>query len=333
LSAPCLAVLNPDHRFQSRLAVNKNLLQRLHRWTTLVFALPLALILITGLILSFEPAASRSAIEPGKVTLATVEQILAKHDPDSRASSLMISPLDGTLTLMAGGPGGGNHGGPGPRTTVDLATGEKLDAATSSWSGLFMAARRLHEHFVFDLGIVVTVSTIAMLALIVIGVLMGLPRLRNTLSGWHKGIAWFLLPLVILSPLTGLLMAFGITFAGAPQAGRAAAPSLAEAVRMVAADHDLTAVTWIRSRGGQLMARINEGGGPVLYAVTRDAVTPLPANWPRLIHEGTFGGPTGSILNVITSFALIGLMVTGLLIWAKRKLRKPQRQRVAPARA
>jgi uncharacterized iron-regulated membrane protein len=305
--------------------VNKNLLQRLHRWTTLVFALPLALVLITGLILSFEPAATRSAIEPGKVTLATVEQIIAKHDPDGRAGNLMMSPLDGTLTLMAGGPGR-----PGARTVVDLATGERIEPAASSWSGVFMTARRLHEHFVFDLRWMVTVSTIAMLVLIVLGLLMGLPRLRNSLSGWHKGIAWFLLPLVILSPLTGLLMAFGITFAGAPQTARAAAPSLTEAVRMVAADHDLSAVTWIRSRGGQLMARINEGGGPVVYTVTRDAVTPLPSNWPRLIHEGTFGGPTGSILNVITSFALIGLMVTGLLIWAKRKLRKPQRQRAAP---
>jgi uncharacterized iron-regulated membrane protein len=302
--------------------VNKNLLQRLHRWTTLVFALPLVVILITGLILSFEPVASRSAIEPGAVTLANVEQIIAKHDPDGRAGNLMISPLDGTLTLMAGGPGG-----PGARTVVDLATGERLEPAASSWSGVFMAARRLHEHFVFDLRIVVTVSTIAMLVLIVIGVLMGLPRLRNSLSGWHKGVAWFLLPLVVLSPLTGLMMAFGITFGGAPKAAQAPAPSLIEAVRMVAADHDLSAVTWIRARGGQLMARINEGGGPVVYALTRDAVTPLPSNWPRLIHEGTFGGPTGSILNVITSFALIGLMVTGLLIWAKRKLRKPQRQR------
>ena len=89
-------------------------------------------------------------------------------------------------------------------------------------------------------------------------------------------------------------------------------------------------MTWIRARGGQLMARIDEGGGPVVYTVTRENVTPLPSNWPRLIHEGTFGGPTGSIINVITSFALIGLMVTGLLIWAKRKLRKPQRAGAEP---
>ncbi|KAA5602143.1 PepSY-associated TM helix domain-containing protein [Blastochloris sulfoviridis] len=305
--------------------MNKNLLHRLHRWTTLVFALPLLVILTTGLILSFEPAASRSAIQPGSLAIADVEQIIAKHDPQGQARGLMISPLDGTLTLMSGAPGG--HGAPGAGVVVDLATGERLDPASPGWSSLFMTARRLHEHFVFDLDWVVTASTIAMLALIAIGVLMGLPRLRNSLSGWHKGIAWFLLPLVILSPLTGLLMAFGLTFSGPSPAKSAGTPTLVEAVRMIADDHDLAGVTWIRARGGQLMARINEGGGPVVYTLTRETVTPLPENWPRLIHEGTFGGPTGSILNAITSFALIGLLCTGLLIWAKRKLRKPQRVR------
>ncbi|NJO54741.1 MAG: PepSY domain-containing protein [Bacteroidales bacterium] len=301
--------------------MNKNLLLRLHRWITLVFAFPLLVILTTGLILSFEPVASRSAIQPGSLALADVEQIVARHDPRGQARGLMISPLDGTLTLMASTPGSG--------TTVDLATGERADPAGASWSSLFMTSRRLHEHLVFDLGWVVTVSTIAMLVLVAIGLLMGLPRLRNTLSGWHKGVAWGLLPLVILSPLTGLLMAFGITFGGAAPTKGAAAPSLIEAVRMIADDHDLAGVTWIRSRGGQLMARIVEGSGPVVYTVTREAVSPLPANWPRLIHEGTFGGALGSVVNVITSFALIGLLGTGLLIWAKRKLKKPQRVRGA----
>src|SRR5262249_35563041 len=46
--------------------------------------------------------------------------------------------------------------------------------------------------------------TYAALALGKLGIPMGWPRLRNTLAGWHKGTAWFLLPLVILSPLTGL---------------------------------------------------------------------------------------------------------------------------------
>ena len=59
--------------------------------------------------------------------------------------------------------------------------------AASGWSGVFMAARRLHEHFVFDLGIVVTVSTIAMLVLIALGVLMGLPQAAQQPVGLAQG--------------------------------------------------------------------------------------------------------------------------------------------------
>jgi hypothetical protein len=42
-----------------------------------------------------------------------------------------------------------------------------------------------------------------MVAIVNLGNLMRLPRLQNSLSGWHKA-AWFGVPLVLLSPLTGL---------------------------------------------------------------------------------------------------------------------------------
>jgi len=39
-----------------------------------------------------------------------------------------------------------------------------------------------------------------------------------------------------------------------------------------------------------------------------------------------------ALLNVITSFALIGLLTTGVLIWARRTFRRrKRRQAVAPA--
>ncbi|WP_439357124.1 hypothetical protein [Bradyrhizobium sp. DASA03007] len=58
------------------------------------------------------------------------------------------------------------------------------------------------------------------------------------------------------------------------------------------------------------------------YAVTSSDVTPLPRNWPRLIHEGNWSALIASPLNVVTSIALLMLLSTGLLIWARRKLRK-----------
>jgi uncharacterized iron-regulated membrane protein len=44
--------------------VSKILLLRLHRWTALVFALPLLTLIVSGLILSFEPVVQFSGIKP-----------------------------------------------------------------------------------------------------------------------------------------------------------------------------------------------------------------------------------------------------------------------------
>ena len=145
-------------------------------------------------------------------------------------------------------------------THVDLATNSRIDDP-GALAGLFSTSRRLHEALILDLRWLVTASTAAMLVLVGLGVAMGWPRIRNNLSGWHKGTAWLLLPLVVLSPLTGLLMALGVTFAGAP-AATTSVPTLpmAEAVRIVAADHDLATVSWIRPRGNALLARLDDDG-------------------------------------------------------------------------
>ena len=71
-----------------------------------------------------------------------------------------------------------------------------------------------------------------------------------------------------------------------------------------------------------MLARIVEGGEYRVYNVTREGTTPTPRNWPRLWHEGNFAGMWSSLLNIITSVALIGLLVTGVMIWAKRALRR-----------
>jgi uncharacterized iron-regulated membrane protein len=49
----------------------------------------------------------------------------------------------------------------------------------------------------------------------------------------------------------------------------------------------------------------------------------------RLFHEGNFAGIWSALMNVVISLALAGLMVTGLVIWARRRFRK---RRPRPAR-
>jgi uncharacterized iron-regulated membrane protein len=287
-------------------------LLRFHRWITLTLSIPLAVLIVTGLVLSFEPIVQLNARVP--VTADAIDAVLTKHDPGGTARSLVVRGYAGIVSI-----GGARRG---DATHVVLSTNERA-ASPGALAEIFAISRRLHETLMLDLGWLVTASTIAMMILIAIGIAMGWPRLRNTVSGWHKGIGWFLLPLLILSPLTGLFLAFGLSFAGPPPPNPDARPvPLREAVKIVASDHDLGQMTWLRSMGPRLLVRLNVGGEMRVFAITRQGLTPTPRNWPRLLHEGNWFGITSALVNVLTSIALVGLMSTGLIIWGRRKLRR-----------
>lgn len=301
--------------------MSKPALLRLHRWITLVFALPLFAIIATGLILSVEPLVQTSGIGGDAIDAGRVVELVKRYDPDGKARGLSINAASRRITLQG--------------TTVpaiDLATGEAA-SVSSTLSEFFLWARFTHERLMGQAWLV-TASTLAMVIVLVLGIVMGLPRLRNTLSGWHKGTAWFTLPLILISPLTGLCMAFGLTFqTAAPPATGGRPLALPDAIRMVASSHELSHVISIGTRGGRIMARLYDGGELRAYAVTASEVTPLPRNWPRLIHEGNWSALIASPLNVVTSIALLTLLSTGLLIWARRTLRKPRPRAGRPADA
>lgn len=300
-------------------------LLRFHRWLTLVFAVPLAVIILTGLILSVEPAAQIGAARPGTLSADRMVDLLARHDPEGKARSLTFRAYEGRLSI----------GGVRPDDTidVDVSSGAEL-AEDGALSNLFYYSRVLHETLMLDLGWLVHVSTMAMILLMALGIAMGWPRFANSVSGWHKGLAWGLLPLLVLSPLTGLFLAWGISFTGTAPAAPAAAPmTMVEAVRQVGAAHDLTGLVWIRGRAGRLLARVVDSGEYRVYAVTRDGLVPGPRNWVRLLHEGNFAGMWSVLMNVVISLAFVALMATGLIIWARRRFRKrrPRSSRASAA--
>lgn len=299
--------------------MSKPVLLTLHRWITLIFALPLLAIIATGFILSFEPWMQTHAIDGPPIDAGHIIDLVKRYDPDGKARGIAISAPAQRMTLQGGRP-----------QAIDLVTGEA--ATGTSLSDIFLWSRRTHERLLGQEWLV-TSSTVAMVVLMLLGILMGLPRLRNTLSGWHKGTAWFALPLIVLSPLTGLCMAFGLTFQGAPAPASGRPLPLQEAIGIVAASHDLSHVISIGQRGGRMMARIYDGGELRAYAVNSAGVTPLPRNVPRLIHEGNWSASLASALNAVTSVALLTLLATGLLIWARRKFRKPRSRRERPAEA
>lgn len=286
---------------------------RLHRWLALTFALPIAAVLLTGFALSFEPLFFGNP-NPA-VTAQSVIAALKKHDPESRARSFFVNSFAGTLSF---------GGSPRGATIIDLATNEKRLAAPAP-ARFFSTARRLHETLLLDLGWLVTLSTFALVLVIVLGALMGFPVLRNNLSGWHKATAWFTLPLLILSPLTGLMLAYGVTFgASLPQAASPVLP-LTEAVEVIARRFAVHQIVWVRTMGDRQIARIDDGGELRVYHLAGGELVATARNWPRLLHEGTWSKIPAFILNMIKSIGLALLLVTGGWIWVKRQKRKKRR--------
>jgi len=288
--------------------MNNALLLKLHRWISLVFAIPLIAIIFTGLILSVEPIIQSRGLPAGMADADRLTGLLQRYDPAAKARGLAINANGQQMRLL-----GVNA------PVIDLATGE---AATASdpVGDVLLWARRTHEHLLGHDWLVIT-STIAMVVIMGLGVLMGWPRLRNSLSGWHKGAAWFTLPLLLLSPITGLFMVLGLTLQGNPPPAAATLP-LADAVRAIAQSHDVAHVAMIANRGGRMMARIYEGGELRAYTFTAQGVTPLPRNWPRLLHEGNWSALIAGPLNVVVSVVLFGLLATGVMLWSRRKLRR-----------
>ncbi|MEQ1650202.1 MAG: PepSY-associated TM helix domain-containing protein [Hyphomicrobiaceae bacterium] len=302
----------------------KPYLLRFHRWLTLAFALPWIVILVTGLVLSFEPMLMDRTFTGRSVSLATVEAAIAKHDPTGKANTLNVRAYDNAIILSEG------RGSTPIR--IDLKTGDKIAAGTSLWSDFFTTNRRLHESLLLDLKWLVDASTVAMLISVGFGIFMGWPVMRNTLGGWHRMVAWGTLPLLILSPLTGLALAFGISFTGPPPKAEGASVKLTDAVKLVATKHDLASVYWIRPMGGAMRTRIYDGREAKVFTISKAGLIAGQQSWPRAIHEGVWAGFWSALINVITSFAFIGLMLTGIWIWSRRTLRLRANRRARAAK-
>ena len=74
------------------------------------------------------------------------------------------------------------------------------------------------------------------------------------------------------------------------------------------------------------MVRLNDRGEMRVFAVTSQGLVATSRNWPRLLHEGNWLGLTSALVNVLISVAFVGLLATGLLLWARRKFRRRRRQ-------
>ncbi len=191
------------------------------------------------------------AIVPGSLSSPRrVQTLLAQHDPNGQARALVYRSYDGTLTMGAGAAAvlrrfASGDVKPGPSTLATVmgtmrGLHERCSSMLAGWSSPRRGNARPRGFRRAD----------------------GLAALRQYARRLAQAMAWGLLPLTVLSPLTALLMAAGVTLrdAAASPRGPGCAVQAGPGHDIVGRDHDLSSLVWLRPQGGRVMARVVEDG-------------------------------------------------------------------------
>ncbi|WP_029556530.1 sulfite reductase flavoprotein subunit alpha [Xanthobacter sp. 91] len=301
----------------------------LHRWIALILTPVFLIIIVTGAVLSFRPIVnSGQGPQPGTtVDVAALTQIIGTIERAGKPGATSVVEGGRALQVLSQDPAVAGR--------WDVASGAHTPAP-SGGIDIFRTAEGLHKTLLLGLGIVVEIASFLMLGIMVAGPFLAWLRFRNSLMGWHTAIGWLLLPLTLTSPVTAVMLSLHIGTGSRPELPRAKRPvSITQALAIAGPDLDLSRLAGARRfRGGMVMLQIapdatgRNGGG---FVVTDTGVTPLVGG-PGLvkqIHEGTWGGAWSGALNFGISLVLLGLTVTGVYSWVRRKARN----RVRPVAA
>jgi sulfite reductase (NADPH) flavoprotein alpha-component len=289
-------------------------LRRLHRWISLILA-PLFLItLISGALLTLEPilgvGGSRARVPVDEAALAGA---LARLDIAASARGLDIDP-GGTVAELKFG-----HGTPPAR--IDIASGALLP--DSGPADFFAVLHDLHEDLLIDAKPIVEYSAWAMVLLILAGPLLAWPRLRNTVAGWHAGIGWVLLPLVLLPAGTEVLRTLDVGRVQLTEAAPSSPPiTWASAIAAAAQNGGAPVESARRLPGGGIAVTLGHGPDTRILVVTSQGSAAVAGgrNWMKDLHDGVWAAPWSGWVSLLSAGALLGLLGTGCFTWGRRRL-------------
>jgi sulfite reductase (NADPH) flavoprotein alpha-component len=302
----------------------KPTLFKLHRWIGIGLAPLFLLIAFSGAVLAFKPIVESSPPETTQAVSATqVIRLLEQIDPlGSEVDAISIETT-------------GNHANirsQNPQITgrYDMLSGGcECGEEAASHFNLFEFAEHLHKELLFGADILIQIASYLMIGMMIMALFLSWPRLRNNLMGWHRGVGWLLLPIVMLLPLTGVLMSLHI---GMPELPHMSQPSshlsLVDALNSAQQSQALDRVEMARRfHGGSVLVTTYEKGEKKLLHVTDHSVTSINPqnNLVKTLHEGTWAGPISGIINLLGSTALSLLIISGAISWLRRRRRIRER--------
>lgn len=278
----------------------------------------IAAILLSGLVLGLRPLldAHQPAISsrpPQKIDVTALTALVERVDTSSAARLLFVDSRHSRFELYDQ-----NHHQLG---VFDLKSGVRTSAMPDDQGqrqDVFDKAAGIHNDLGFGLGWLVSLGTFALVLIVSIGPFLSRSAGRGTILEKHSKTGWLLMPLALYLPATLVMMRMDL-----PRIMPHGNPiPIATALKEAGTQADLTGLVVMQSAPGWTFFTVR-GAKP--YRLAEGKVTPLKgpiASLGRTLHEGSWGGIWGGLLNAVCALVLLWMMTTGMISWWQRQ-RKP----------
>ena len=294
---------------------------RLHRWLALALAPVILLIILSGAVLAFRPILHPDGERhPRASRHADIGRILALVTRAEAAGPVDFAGFADAehRTFMLAGPKGA--------AAYDLATGAAVPMPAPPGdepSGIFDVALRVHKELWVGAGALVTIASLAMIFLVIAGPLLARPGRGIGPLGQHVRFGWFLWPLVALLPLSLVMMKLHLPVLNNPSAARA---PMSRLMRDAARVGDLSSLDGMqRLPGGRAFVVLENASGPTRYVFADGRLRTMDSRMSaigRELHEGTWAGRRSGFVNLAAAAAMLWMLGSGVLSFARRRARR-----------
>ncbi|TKB53028.1 PepSY domain-containing protein [Ferrimonas aestuarii] len=283
------------------------MLAKLHRYLAGILAIPLLLVIFSGLLLAVVPLLTPT--NPSAFTPAQMQHTMERLEQDGMVKFAYALP-DHNLIMVA-------FEGLRGRQFRDLYTGERGE---KTWQmKLSGFAKGMHKGLLVDAGWLVEISTWAMLIITIVGFVLSRPRWSNTNMGWHNSVGWVSGPLSLLVTITALMMLYQ---GHGPRAGKQEAQpsmtleqSFGQLQNYTVANMQMVKTT---PNGYELSWKDNQGQAWSWQPDSQATPQEKPVRWARVLHDGTFFGNVGLVVYSLLSMMLLAILFTGYANWIAR---------------
>lgn len=294
----------------------RTLLARLHRWLAIALSPVIVLLLLSGIVLAFRPILGRGGA-PTELTTSRVDvprliALLDSLDPRGQARGAYLDPARRSVGIAFG---------EGTPRFHDVATGRVVPppAATRGPVDVFDVAERVHRELWVGAGALVTIASIAMIALVLVGPLLSRPRRGRSALAWHSRTGWMLWPLVALAPLSLLMRTVHAPLPTSP-----GAPPLAPARALEQASRamELSRLVGVQSLPGAALLAVATPRGVETFTIAGGRVRPFDGAVSKLgreLHEGTWAGAWSGALSAAGAVVTLVMLAAGFRSWLGRR--------------